>query len=292
MAQKIINARAKNKRDTSANWTANDPVLLDGEIIIVDTADGEVREKIGDGIKTYTQLPFSDEKLRNLLNNHEGDSDIHVTAEEKAAWSESDVFIAEYGKTTNAEIEAAYQAGKAVYCLDKSTTPVGFYSLTRISTSGHYAYFDVAIGQDLSGIGFGKTVQAIRISCTNGTWNTTKYAAATSEHASAHASDGADPITPASIGAAPISTITEVTLTAASWAGSASPYTQSVTITGITVNSKVDIQMDATALGVLIDSGTSAIWIENNNGTLTAKALGEKPNANLSVQVTITEVTA
>ena len=81
-----------------------------------------------------------------------------------------------------------------------------------------------------------------------------------------------------------------LSLTAASWAGSASPYTQSVTITGITVNSKVDIQMDATALGVLIDSGTSAIWIENNNGTLTAKALGEKPNANLSVQVTITEV--
>lgn len=80
-----------------------------------------------------------------------------------------------------------------------------------------------------------------------------------------------------------------LSLPTASWAGSG-PYTQTVTITGITVNSKVDIQMDATALGVLIDSGTSAIWIENNNGTLTAKALGEKPNANLSVQVTITEV--
>lgn len=79
-----------------------------------------------------------------------------------------------------------------------------------------------------------------------------------------------------------------VTLPTASW----SNLSQTVTISGITVNSKVDIQMDATALGVLIDSGTSAIWIENNNGTLTAKALGEKPNANLSVQVTITEVTA
>ena len=82
-----------------------------------------------------------------------------------------------------------------------------------------------------------------------------------------------------------------ISLPTASWAGSG-PYTQTVTITGITVNSKVDIQMDATALGVLIDSGTSAIWIENNNGTLTAKAMGEKPNANLSVQVTITEVSA
>ena len=82
-----------------------------------------------------------------------------------------------------------------------------------------------------------------------------------------------------------------LSLPTASWTGSG-PYTQTVTITGITVNSKVDIQMDATAIGVLIDSGTSAIWIENNNGTLTAKALGEKPNANLSVQVTITEVSA
>lgn len=86
--------------------------------------------------------------------------------------------------------------------------------------------------------------------------------------------------------------VKQISLPAASWMGAESPYSQTVTISGITVNSKVDIQMDATALGVLIDSGTSAIWIENNNGTLTAKALGEKPNTNLSVQVTITEVSA
>lgn len=81
------------------------------------------------------------------------------------------------------------------------------------------------------------------------------------------------------------------TLATASWTGSG-PYTQTVTITGITVNSKVDIQMDATSLGVLIDSGTSAIWMENNNGTITAKCIGDKPNADMTVQVTITEVTA
>ena len=50
--------------------------------------------------------------------------------------------------------------------------------------------------------------------------------------------------------------------------------------------------MDATSLGVLIDSGTSAIWMENNNGTITAKCIGDKPNADMTVQVTITEVTA
>lgn len=79
-----------------------------------------------------------------------------------------------------------------------------------------------------------------------------------------------------------------VTLPTASW----SNLSQTVTISGITANSKVDIQMDATSLGVLIDSGTSAIWMENNNGTITAKCIGDKPNADMTVQVTITEVTA
>ena len=68
MATKTYNARVKNKRDTSANWTTNDPVLLKGEIIIVDTASGEVRYKIGDGVKKYSTLPFSDEAVKALIS--------------------------------------------------------------------------------------------------------------------------------------------------------------------------------------------------------------------------------
>lgn len=62
MAQKVINARHQLSRDTSANWTASDPVLLDGEIVIVDTDAGDVRHKVGNGTKKYSQLPFTDEK--------------------------------------------------------------------------------------------------------------------------------------------------------------------------------------------------------------------------------------
>ena len=68
MAQKTYNARVKWKRDTSANWTSNNPVLLDGEIIIVDTSSGETRFKIGDGTKKYSQLPFEDEAVRSLIS--------------------------------------------------------------------------------------------------------------------------------------------------------------------------------------------------------------------------------
>ena len=71
MANKEILTRIKHKRDTSLNWAINNPVLLNGEIILVDIVGGkgELRAKIGDGIKTYTQLPFSDEILRDLIND-------------------------------------------------------------------------------------------------------------------------------------------------------------------------------------------------------------------------------
>lgn len=64
-----LNTRVQSKRDTSANWTANNPVLLDGEVIIVDTNSGDVRFKVGDGVSTYTQLPFQDEYVLNQIPN-------------------------------------------------------------------------------------------------------------------------------------------------------------------------------------------------------------------------------
>ena len=69
MASKNIKTRIKHKRDTSANWTKNDPVLLNGEVVIVDTANGETRTKTGDGTSKYSALPFDDEAIKNLINN-------------------------------------------------------------------------------------------------------------------------------------------------------------------------------------------------------------------------------
>lgn len=67
MANKIFNTRVKNKRDTEANWESKNPVLLDGEIIVVTTTSGDTRFKVGDGKKTYKQLPFQDQKTRDLI---------------------------------------------------------------------------------------------------------------------------------------------------------------------------------------------------------------------------------
>lgn len=69
LTKNFTNVRIQSKRDTSANWEKNNPVLLNGEEIIVDTNASEVRKKIGDGVKKYTQLPFTDEPLRTLIGN-------------------------------------------------------------------------------------------------------------------------------------------------------------------------------------------------------------------------------
>lgn len=67
--QQFDDVRIQTRRDTSANWTEANPVLLAGEEILVDTGNGELRRKIGDGVKTYTQLPFTDEKLRSMISD-------------------------------------------------------------------------------------------------------------------------------------------------------------------------------------------------------------------------------
>lgn len=77
-----------------------------------------------------------------------------------------------------------------------------------------------------------------------------------------------------------------------SWGGTASPYTQAVTVSGGTANSKIDLQPDAAQLAALIEAGVQALFISNNGGVFTATALGEKPTADLAVQATRTEVTS
>ena len=54
------NTRIKLKRDTEANWTSSNPVLLDGEVAIVRMPDGNTRKKIGDGTKKFSELPYDE----------------------------------------------------------------------------------------------------------------------------------------------------------------------------------------------------------------------------------------
>ena len=114
-------------------------------------------------------------------------------------WADTSVFIATYGTTTSAEIEAAYQAGKAVLC--KYNTVI-FGNLFRTFSYNH------------SFFGFVKGKKAVIITCESDAWSIQNYYLTPATHASTHSSGGSDPITPASIGAATMAEVNSAIQTA------------------------------------------------------------------------------
>ena len=103
------------------------------------------------------------------------------------------VFIATYGKTTSAEIEAAYQEGKEVLCYYG-----GMYRLIRRQNDRwHYFFGSNSNGNMLASGAINFSVFKVL----NDEWTTINLASPASAHASTHASGGTDPITPEDIGA-------------------------------------------------------------------------------------------
>jgi hypothetical protein len=83
--------------------------------------------------------------------------------------------------------------------------------------------------------------------------------------------------------------ITTVTLPAANWKNAASPFFQTVEIAGISESSLVQIQPNKELVAKFCVDGT-ALHIENDSGVTTAYAIGTKPDMDLVLQVTLTEV--
>lgn len=75
------------------------------------------------------------------------------------------------------------------------------------------------------------------------------------------------------------------------WSGNG-PYTQIVTVADYTVTAltKVDLLADSTIINAMIADGVNQIYIENNNGVLTAYAVGGVPTAAMVVQAVFSEV--
>lgn len=86
------------------------------------------------------------------------------------------------------------------------------------------------------------------------------------------------------------SKIVTVTLFANSWVGDTSPFSQVVTVNGVTENSKVDLLPTAAQIVELQDDEIS-LMTENNDGVITVWAIGDKPATDMEIQALITEVT-
>lgn len=103
---KTIQATVKNRTDTAANWTQKNPMLAEGEIIVVQTSAGETRLKIGDGVKTFTQLPYTDEQIYNnvvtSVNGQTGDVTLDIPGGAgtlvQSDWNQNDETASDYIK--------------------------------------------------------------------------------------------------------------------------------------------------------------------------------------------------
>ena len=63
-----INIDAINKRDTEANLISANPILQNGEQIVVDMENGGIRIKVGDGEAAFSDLPYIDESIIDRLD--------------------------------------------------------------------------------------------------------------------------------------------------------------------------------------------------------------------------------
>ena len=83
--------------------------------------------------------------------------------------------------------------------------------------------------------------------------------------------------------------IAYVDLLAANWIGDSSPYSQVVEIDGVTENSQVDLTPSIEQLVVFYEKDLGFVT-ENDDGVVTVYAIGQKPENDYTMHVTITEV--
>ena len=127
-----------------------------------------------------------------------------------------------------------------------------------------------------------------RVTAQKGDYTAEQVGAAAEHHAGNHNADGNDPIDPAGIGAEPMIRKREVVLSASAWDSKTIP-TQTVSIE-VNENDKIDIQPDGNVINALLNDGVVAIYFGNENGVVTAYSVGAKPTADITVQVTLSEV--
>ena len=77
-----------------------------------------------------------------------------------------------------------------------------------------------------------------------------------------------------------------------SWTASGGNYEQAVTISGVTATTKIDAEPDAAVIAQLYSDRVLGLYFDNDNGTVKAVAVGHAPTAALTVQVTLSEVSA
>lgn len=96
-------------------------------------------------------------------------------------------------------------------------------------------------------------------------------------------------IKPSDIGAQSENRLATATLAVNSWIKNGNNFSQTVSIE-VNENDKIDIQPDGNVINAMLNDGVVAIYFGNENGVVTAYSVGAKPTADITVQVTLSEV--
>lgn len=83
--------------------------------------------------------------------------------------------------------------------------------------------------------------------------------------------------------------ISQIVILKDSWKGATSPYSQKIEIPNASVNSKVEIQLDAEQLERLSQQRFT-MAVGNSGGEFTVYAVGDKPRLDIDLQISLTDV--
>lgn len=83
--------------------------------------------------------------------------------------------------------------------------------------------------------------------------------------------------------------LTSIELLASKWVGNESPYSQVVSIPGVTANSQVDLTPSVEQMAIFYDKDITFIT-ENDSGVVTVYVIGQKPRRDYTIQANIVEV--
>ena len=323
MANKTFNTRVKNKRDTAANWEAVATTFqpLDGELIIVDTAAGKTRFKVGryDTAKGrllyYNEIPFTDEYLYNDLHESQGKiydklkgiDDLQASIDSKPSAAD-----AVYTATAESTDGVAYTA--TVSGIDSLTVGASFIMipnkastskaptlnvnglgakpirrrLSSLTTSLQQGYSTnwIALNKPFTVVYDGTAWVIEGLTKTDGA---DVYGAVAQATADAKGNNIADTYATIAMLQSLLPKVTTITLTS-NWVGDASPYYQDIALSCVTETSIVDLQPTPEQLNSWQDDGIAFTTL-SGNGTVRVYVAGGKPSGAISVQVRVQEVT-
>ena len=83
--------------------------------------------------------------------------------------------------------------------------------------------------------------------------------------------------------------VVEIPLPVSGWKNANSPFFQNITIDGVSVNSKVDLQLTLEQIASVFSAGFGLTAV-NDAGTVIVYAIGKKPTSDITINATITEV--